>query len=95
MVEGGEVFAGQKERGSGGVQGRDREASASEACSMKLINCPRAKHHGHQSFQNGKKERWKEGKRREAVERSTHRGSGSRSGGGEEDLREEMDGGLK
>lgn len=62
---------------------------------MKLINCPRAKHHGHQSFQNGKLERWSEGKKREEWEQSGTEGNGSRSRGGEEELREreEMDSG--
>lgn len=31
---------------------------------MKLINCLRAKHHNHKSFQNGKKERRNDAKRR-------------------------------
>lgn len=58
---------------------------------MKLINCPRAKHHGHQSFQNGRLESWSERKRREEREQSGTEGDRSRSRGGEEALREKMD----
>lgn len=49
---------------------------------MKLINCPGAKHHGHQSLQNGRRrEVRKGGRERSGTERQ---GQGLEGGGGRE-----------